>query len=84
MSVSPPVLLWFFSGSPLVLGQNSLEALAPSTHPRVPGLLVDCVGEIERRGLSDVRHNMSSQLIGCWVWFLLEPFNESLQLFTYY
>uniref|UniRef100_A0A3Q3EPK7 Si:ch1073-416j23.1 n=1 Tax=Kryptolebias marmoratus TaxID=37003 RepID=A0A3Q3EPK7_KRYMA len=30
-----------------------LEAFAPLTHPRVPQLVVDCVAEIERRGLHE-------------------------------
>ncbi|XP_037533602.1 rac GTPase-activating protein 1 [Nematolebias whitei] len=33
--------------------QDLLEAFAPSTHPRVPQLVVDCVAEIERRGLHE-------------------------------
>ncbi|XP_047232206.1 rac GTPase-activating protein 1 isoform X2 [Girardinichthys multiradiatus] len=32
---------------------DSLEAFAPLTHPRVPQLIVDCVAEIERRGLQE-------------------------------
>ncbi|KAM9323022.1 rac GTPase-activating protein 1 [Pholidichthys leucotaenia] len=31
--------------------QNWLEGFAPPTHPRIPQLVVDCVAEIERRGL---------------------------------
>ncbi|XP_054598342.1 rac GTPase-activating protein 1 isoform X2 [Nothobranchius furzeri] len=30
-----------------------LEAFAPLTHPRVPQLILDCVAEIERRGLNE-------------------------------
>nr|XP_040033171.1 rac GTPase-activating protein 1 isoform X3 [Gasterosteus aculeatus aculeatus] len=33
--------------------QNSLEDFAPVTNPRVPLLIVDCVTEIERRGLDE-------------------------------
>ncbi|XP_038592285.1 rac GTPase-activating protein 1-like isoform X2 [Micropterus salmoides] len=33
--------------------QNSLEAFAPTAPPRVPRLIVDCVTEIERRGLEE-------------------------------
>ncbi|XP_070783274.1 rac GTPase-activating protein 1 [Enoplosus armatus] len=33
--------------------QNSLEGFAPVIHPRVPLLIVDCVTEIERRGLEE-------------------------------
>ncbi|XP_070846753.1 rac GTPase-activating protein 1 [Chaetodon trifascialis] len=33
--------------------QDSLEAFAPATHPRVPVLVVECVAEIERRGLEE-------------------------------
>ncbi|XP_013856066.1 rac GTPase-activating protein 1, partial [Austrofundulus limnaeus] len=33
--------------------QDTLEAFAPPTHPRVPQLVVDCVAEIERRGLQE-------------------------------
>ncbi|XP_024858810.1 rac GTPase-activating protein 1 [Kryptolebias marmoratus] len=33
--------------------QDLLEAFAPLTHPRVPQLVVDCVAEIERRGLHE-------------------------------
>ncbi|XP_028264227.1 rac GTPase-activating protein 1 isoform X2 [Parambassis ranga] len=32
---------------------DSLESFAPLTHPRVPHLVVDCVAEIERRGLQE-------------------------------
>ncbi|XP_051795818.1 rac GTPase-activating protein 1 isoform X2 [Acanthochromis polyacanthus] len=32
---------------------DSLEGFAPLTHPRVPVLIVDCVAEIERRGLQE-------------------------------
>ncbi|KAM9715887.1 rac GTPase-activating protein 1 isoform 2-T2 [Menidia menidia] len=32
---------------------DSLEDFAPLTHPRVPQLVVDCVAEIERRGLQE-------------------------------
>ncbi|XP_047465195.1 rac GTPase-activating protein 1 [Mugil cephalus] len=32
---------------------DSLEVFAPVTHPRVPLLIVDCVAEIERRGLQE-------------------------------
>lgn len=46
-------ILWLFC--PL---QNSLEDFAPVTNPRVPLLIVDCVTEIERRGLDEV--NLSS------------------------
>lgn len=34
--------------------QNSLEDFAPAVHPRVPQVLVECVAEIERRGLQEV------------------------------
>lgn len=34
--------------------QNSLEYFAPAVPPRVPQLLVECVAEIERRGLQEV------------------------------
>ncbi|XP_032413392.1 rac GTPase-activating protein 1 isoform X1 [Xiphophorus hellerii] len=37
-------------GGPL---KNSLEAFAPLTHPRVPQVILDCVAEIERRGLHE-------------------------------
>ncbi|KAF1373454.1 hypothetical protein PFLUV_G00239020 [Perca fluviatilis] len=33
--------------------QDSLEGFAPATHPRVPRLMVECVAEIERRGLEE-------------------------------
>uniref|UniRef100_UPI0037E7D5C4 rac GTPase-activating protein 1 n=1 Tax=Semicossyphus pulcher TaxID=241346 RepID=UPI0037E7D5C4 len=33
--------------------QNSLEGFAPVNHPRVPQLVVECVAEIERRGLEE-------------------------------
>nr|XP_046232864.1 rac GTPase-activating protein 1 isoform X2 [Scatophagus argus] len=33
--------------------QNSLEGFAPVIHPRVPLLVVECVAEIERRGLEE-------------------------------
>ncbi|XP_078019645.1 rac GTPase-activating protein 1 isoform X2 [Epinephelus lanceolatus] len=33
--------------------QNSLESFAPLTHPRIPKLMVECVAEIERRGLEE-------------------------------
>ncbi|XP_041818926.1 rac GTPase-activating protein 1 [Chelmon rostratus] len=33
--------------------QNSLEGFAPAIHPRVPLLVVECVAEIERRGLEE-------------------------------
>ncbi|XP_059181234.1 rac GTPase-activating protein 1 [Centropristis striata] len=33
--------------------QNTLESFAPAIHPRVPQLIVDCVAEIERRGLEE-------------------------------
>ncbi|XP_030256750.1 rac GTPase-activating protein 1 isoform X2 [Sparus aurata] len=33
--------------------QNSLEGFAPLVHPRVPQLVIDCVTEIERRGLDE-------------------------------
>ncbi|XP_014874072.1 rac GTPase-activating protein 1 isoform X3 [Poecilia latipinna] len=33
--------------------KDSLEAFAPLTHPRVPQVIVDCVAEIERRGLHE-------------------------------
>ncbi|XP_076743888.1 rac GTPase-activating protein 1 isoform X2 [Maylandia zebra] len=33
--------------------KDSLEDFAPQTHPRVPQLIVDCVAEIERRGLQE-------------------------------
>ncbi|XP_075891292.1 rac GTPase-activating protein 1 [Nelusetta ayraudi] len=33
--------------------QNSLEYFAPAVPPRVPQLLVECVAEIERRGLQE-------------------------------
>ncbi|XP_061749274.1 rac GTPase-activating protein 1-like [Nerophis ophidion] len=32
---------------------DCLEALAPPTHPRVPALVMECVREIERRGLQE-------------------------------
>ncbi|XP_038132346.1 rac GTPase-activating protein 1 [Cyprinodon tularosa] len=32
---------------------DSLEAFAPLTHPKIPQLIVDCVAEIERRGLQE-------------------------------
>ncbi|XP_023121021.2 rac GTPase-activating protein 1 isoform X2 [Amphiprion ocellaris] len=32
---------------------DSLEGFAPQTHPRVPVLIVNCVAEIERRGLQE-------------------------------
>ncbi|XP_026171898.1 rac GTPase-activating protein 1 [Mastacembelus armatus] len=32
---------------------DTLESFAPVTHPRVPQLIVDCVTEIERRGLQE-------------------------------
>lgn len=35
--------------------QDSLEAFAPETRPRVPHLVKLCVSEIERRGLQEVR-----------------------------
>lgn len=38
----------------LLLVQNSLEGFAPLVHPRVPQLVIDCVTEIERRGLDEV------------------------------
>lgn len=34
--------------------QDSLEGFAPLTHPRVPHLVMQCVSEIERRGLEEV------------------------------
>lgn len=34
--------------------QNSLEGFAPAVHPRIPQLLVECVAEIEKRGLEEV------------------------------
>lgn len=34
--------------------QNSLEDFTPAVPPRVPQLLVECVAEIERRGLQEV------------------------------
>lgn len=34
--------------------QNLLEDFAPAAPPRVPQLLVECVAEIERRGLQEV------------------------------
>ncbi|XP_077407850.1 rac GTPase-activating protein 1 [Vanacampus margaritifer] len=37
------------SGEPTV----SLEALAPKGHPRIPALVLQCVKEIERRGLQE-------------------------------
>ncbi|XP_060884906.1 rac GTPase-activating protein 1 isoform X2 [Labrus mixtus] len=33
--------------------QNTLEGFAPLNHPRVPQLVVECVAEIERRGLEE-------------------------------
>lgn len=33
--------------------QNTLEDFAPVDHPRVPQLVVECVAEIERRGLEE-------------------------------
>lgn len=33
--------------------QNSLEDFAPATEPKVPLLMVECVAEIERRGLEE-------------------------------
>lgn len=49
--------------------QDSLERFAPPTHPRVPQLIVDCVAEIERRGLQEVR----SFKAFLWImWFLPE------------
>ncbi|XP_051272962.1 rac GTPase-activating protein 1 isoform X3 [Dicentrarchus labrax] len=33
--------------------QNTLEGFAPAIHPRVPLLVVECVTEIERRGLQE-------------------------------
>ncbi|XP_069543525.1 rac GTPase-activating protein 1 isoform X1 [Brachyistius frenatus] len=33
--------------------KDSLENFVPPSHPRVPPLLVDCVAEIERRGLQE-------------------------------
>lgn len=38
----------------LLLVQNSLEGFAPLVHPRVPQLVIECVTEIERRGLYEV------------------------------
>lgn len=34
--------------------QETLESFAPSTRPRIPSLIVQCVHEIERRGLEEV------------------------------
>nr|XP_043873770.1 rac GTPase-activating protein 1-like isoform X2 [Solea senegalensis] len=33
--------------------QDLLESFAPPTHPRVPRLIIECVSEIERRGLDE-------------------------------
>ncbi|KAF6725286.1 Rac GTPase-activating protein 1 [Oryzias melastigma] len=40
-------------GTSMFLLWDSLERFAPPTHPRVPQLIVDCVAEIERRGLQE-------------------------------
>uniref|UniRef100_A0A8D3ANI4 Rac GTPase-activating protein 1-like n=1 Tax=Scophthalmus maximus TaxID=52904 RepID=A0A8D3ANI4_SCOMX len=32
---------------------DALEGFAPVTHPRIPQLIIDCVAEIERRGLEE-------------------------------
>uniref|UniRef100_A0A3Q1IKB9 Uncharacterized protein n=1 Tax=Anabas testudineus TaxID=64144 RepID=A0A3Q1IKB9_ANATE len=37
----------------LTIAQDSLDALAPVTHPRVPHVVRQCVNEIERRGLQE-------------------------------
>ncbi|XP_041662277.1 rac GTPase-activating protein 1 isoform X2 [Cheilinus undulatus] len=37
----------------LIFQQNSLDVFAPLNPPRVPQLVVDCVAEIERRGLEE-------------------------------
>lgn len=34
--------------------QILLEGFAPISHPRIPMLMVECVAEIERRGLTEV------------------------------
>ncbi|XP_024140578.1 rac GTPase-activating protein 1 isoform X2 [Oryzias melastigma] len=41
------------TGSAAQTAPDSLERFAPPTHPRVPQLIVDCVAEIERRGLQE-------------------------------
>ncbi|XP_011486837.1 rac GTPase-activating protein 1 [Oryzias latipes] len=41
------------TGSAAQMVPDSLERFAPPTHPRVPQLIVDCVAEIERRGLQE-------------------------------
>ncbi|KAK3543872.1 hypothetical protein QTP70_030036 [Hemibagrus guttatus] len=33
--------------------ENTLESFCPSTPPRIPGLIIQCVKEIERRGLEE-------------------------------
>ncbi|XP_061887822.1 rac GTPase-activating protein 1 isoform X2 [Entelurus aequoreus] len=52
VSSSPSMSAWrrliFFSPD-----QDSLEASAPPSHPRVPALVMECVREIERRGLQE-------------------------------
>ncbi|XP_008298989.1 rac GTPase-activating protein 1 [Stegastes partitus] len=40
-------------GTVQMVSRDSLEGFAPPTHPRVPVLIVDCVAEIERRGLQE-------------------------------
>lgn len=39
---------------PYFLLQETLESFCPSTAPRIPSLIVQCVQEIERRGLEEV------------------------------
>uniref|UniRef100_A0A3P9JG91 Rac GTPase-activating protein 1 n=1 Tax=Oryzias latipes TaxID=8090 RepID=A0A3P9JG91_ORYLA len=41
------------TGSAAQMVPDSLERFAPPNHPRVPQLIVDCVAEIERRGLQE-------------------------------
>lgn len=41
--------------------QDALEGFAPVTHPRIPQLIIDCVAEIERRGLEEVSFNPDVQ-----------------------
>lgn len=38
----------------LLSSQISLERFAPVGHPRIPMLMVECIAEIERRGLNEV------------------------------
>lgn len=42
--------------------QDTLESFAPRTQPRIPPIIVQCVNEIEKRGLEEVCYSQSGIL----------------------